>query len=378
MYVIAWLLAAVGAVEPSVVWEARLGFRDFGRIVVVGDVVITGNVTGTGATVALSAATGKLLWRTPGTLLSGPVTDGRAVYTVSAGTGLGAFDVKTGRALWRVPNVDRDTPVNVLAEGGRVYVVDGRGRARAYDAARGALAWEHTYFAGQGHGSCPTTPTLADGVLYYGGGEDDQRGDGVWLWALDAASGRELWRFAAKYDTALRKGRCVRRPAVGDGIVIVTTEHVVIGVDARLGTERWRQAVVRGPRGAQRYGVLSSPVVAGGRVYAITDDALIGWELASGRQAFELPGTYPGPNGIRHIVASEGTLYFVANFEQPGTKTNREGFLYAVDAATAHVRWRHRVNRDVQYVDQWSTRFFAVVGSDVYYENHGFLAKLQP
>jgi hypothetical protein len=36
------------------------------------------------------------------------------------------------------------------------------------------------------------------------------------------------------------------------------------------------------------------------------------------------------------------------------------------------------VNRDVQYVDQWSTRFFTVAGSDVYYENHGFLAKLQP
>lgn len=381
MILVTWLLGMLGTLataDPSVVWEARLGFRDFGRIVVVGDVVLTGNPTGNGGTVALSAATGKLLWRTPGILLSGPVTDGRVAYSLNAGAGLGAFDLRTGKALWRVPDAGGDQRANLLVEGGRVFMVGERGTLRAYDAATAALVWEHTYFAGPGRGSCPTTPTIADGVLYYGGGEDDQRREGVWLWALDVASGQERWRFAAKPDPALRKGRCMRGPAVANGVVTVTTEHVIIGVDARSGAERWRQATVRGPRGAQRYGILSRPVVAGGRVHAITDDALIGWDMESGRQVFELPGTYPSASAGRSIVASDGVLYFVANFEQPESKSNRGGFLYAVDASTGQMRWRHRVNRDVQYVNQWPTSFFAVSGNDVYYENNGFLAKLRP
>lgn len=377
MKVVAWMLTAIGVVGPDLVWEARPGFRDFGRIVVADEVVLTGNVTGTGGTFAFSATTGKLLWRAPGVLLSGPVTDGRFGYSVNSGVGLSAYDLESGKVIWRVPDADGDSRANLRVERGRVYVAGERGTMRAYQSSTGSLAWEHAYFPGTGRGSCPTTPAVSDGVVYYGGGEDDQRRQGVFLWALDAASGKELWRFAAKPDPNLRRGVCVSAPAVSDGVVAVTSGHVIFGVDAKTGEERWRQAVVREMGGARRLQVLSPPLVADGRAYAMAEDALIGWRLRDGRQEFEFRGRFPTASRIRNIVAAGGLLYFTANFEQPPSKVNQQSFLYALDPVAAQVTWKHRVNRDVQYVEDWPTTFFAVSGNDVYYENHGLLVKLR-
>jgi len=69
-------------------------------------------------------------------------------------------------------------------------------------------------------------------------------------------------------------------------------------------------------------------------------------------------------------------VYFIANLEQPKTQGNRQGFLYAVDLATARVQWKHRVNREQPYVNEWPTTYFALDGSAVYYENSGLLAKV--
>ena len=53
-----------------------------------------------------------------------------------------------------------------------------------------------------------------------------------------------------------------------------------------------------------------------------------------------------------------------------------DGSVYAVDLATARVLWKHRVNREKPYVNEWPTTYFAADGSGVYYENSGMLAKV--
>lgn len=377
MILLAGLLTALAATDPALVWEVRPGFRDFGRIVVAGDVVLTGNVTGTGGTWAFRASNGARLWHAPGVLVSGPVTDGRAAFSINVGSGLSAYDLQSGTLRWRAADADGVPSANLAVAGGRVYAPGERGGLRAYDASAGSLIWEHAYHPGADRGSCPTTPVLADGVVYFGGGEDDQRRQGVSLWALDAASGKALWRYAARPDPGLRVGRCVSAPAFSQGVVVVTSQHVIFGVDARSGEERWRQAVVRQTGGAKSLRVLSPPVTAGERVYAMAEDALIGWDLRDGQQTFEFKGTFPGPSRIRNIVAADGLLFFTANFEQPEARQNRQGFLYALDPATGAVRWKHRSNRDLRYVDQWPTVFFAVADNSIYYENNSLLAKLR-
>jgi len=76
------------------------------------------------------------------------------------------------------------------------------------------------------------------------------------------------------------------------------------------------------------------------------------------------------------LALADGVAYFIANLEQPKAQGNRQGFLYAVDLATAQALWKHRVNREKPYVDEWPTTYFAADSNSVYYENSGFLAKV--
>ncbi|MCL4797586.1 MAG: PQQ-binding-like beta-propeller repeat protein [Bryobacteraceae bacterium] len=370
------MLLPLLAPAQKIVWEARPGFRDFGKMVVAGGVVVSGNITGRGGTFGFDAGTGKLLWRAPGQMKSGPVTDGRLVYTVNGGVGVCAFDVKTGKLLWKAAEGENSTRADLLLDGGRLFVVGDHGKMWAYDAATGKLLWSHEYLPGGYLGSCPTTPVAFGGMVLYGGGERDSPGQGVFLWALDAVTGKEVWRFAAKERPNDRTGACVSRPAVGEGMVSVVSDNVIFGVDARTGVERWRKVVDRMVDGREYRRPLSPPGIHGKRVYSIFEEALVGWNLADGRQEFEFKGNFPDQNALKMMEFADGVVYFVANLEQPKTAANRQGFLYALDLATGQVRWQHRVNREKQYVDKWGTTYFKVDGNSVYYENESILVRL--
>jgi len=366
-------VAAAGqtaSADRAAIWETRTGFRDAGKIVVV-----TGNINGKGGTFAYDAATGKRLWQAPGHLRAGPVTDGRRVYTLNTGVGLSAFDLKSGKLAWTVAEAENADSVDLLLYDGRVFVVDDHGKLRVYEAASGKALWQHEYSPGGYLTSCPTTPVAADGLVYYSG-DDKNSPSQAYLWALDAATGAVAWRQVVKPNRDNRYGSCMTPAAVTAGVVVVASNHVMFGLDARTGVERWRKAVERRVEGELEPRPLSAPFVHDNRVYAIFEEGLIGWDVASGRQAFEFIGNFPASNYHRMLALADGAVYFVANLEQPNAQGNRRGFLYAVDLATARVQWKHRVNREQPYVNEWPTTFFALDGSAVYYENSGFIAKV--
>lgn len=90
------------------------------------------------------------------------------------------------------------------------------------------------------------------------------------LHALDAASGKPVWRFTAN-------GRITSPPAIQDGHCLVGCEAGwVYALDARNGALAWRYRVAPGGRRIMAYGRLASPwpiaggvLVDGGRVYAV-------------------------------------------------------------------------------------------------------------
>jgi len=356
-------------------WETQTGFRDAGKIVVADGVVVTGNINGKGGTFAYDAATGKRLWQAPGHLRAGPVTDGRRVYSTNTGVGLSAFDLKTGKVAWTVAGAETADGADLLLSDGRVFAVDDHGKLRVYEAASGRPLWVHEYSPGGYLTYCPTTPVAADGLVYYAG-DDQNTPSQAFLWALNATTGEVVWRHAVKPNRADRYGSCVTPAAVGAGVVTVASNHVMLGLDGRTGAEKWRKAVERRVDGVAEPRPLSAPFVHDDRVYAIFEEGLIGWDVASGRRAFEFAGNFPASNYHRMLALAEGTVYFIANLEQSKAQGNRQGFLYAVDLATARVQWRHRVNREQPYVNEWPTTYFAVDGSTVYYENAGLLAKV--
>ncbi len=230
-------------------------------------------------------------------------------------------------------------------------------------------------FAFQTGGMVRSTPALSNGALYFGSGDEH-------LYALDARSGRELWR----YKTG---GAVHSSPAVAGGTVWFTSrDGNLYALDAATGTKRW--ALRFGPELPYQYGFdyyTSSPAIEGGMLFVGAGDGkLYAVDAATG----EVGWAYPAGSRIRSSPAVSGeTIVFgtvdgrvialgkadgtekwtfatqgaAMNFEEWGfdraavisspsvadgivTVGCRDGFLYALDLATGELKWKndHRIS----------------------------------
>ncbi len=85
--------------------------------------------------------------------------------------------------------------------------------------------------------SFEASPIVVDGVMYVTGWDG-------WVWALNAKTGEELWRYkrASPYDVSLCCGNVNRGCAVAHGKVFVTTLNAhVVALDAETGQAVWDQ-----------------------------------------------------------------------------------------------------------------------------------------
>jgi PQQ-dependent dehydrogenase (methanol/ethanol family) len=127
-----------------------------------------------------------------------------------------------------------------------------------------ALAWKHDTRPAPvptvpGLLKQETSPIVADGVLYY-------TYPGPQVFALDAATGRELWRFNTTGNGPIRVccGPNNRGVAVAQGKVFVATlDARVIALDAKTGTVLWQISAADGARG---YSFTIAPLVADGKL----------------------------------------------------------------------------------------------------------------
>jgi alcohol dehydrogenase (cytochrome c) len=91
--------------------------------------------------------------------------------------------------------------------------------------------------AGKSTYSFEASPIVVDGVMFVSGWDG-------WVWAVDARTGSELWRYkhAIPYDTSLCCGNVNRGVAVADGLVFVVTLNAhIIALDAETGKKVWDQ-----------------------------------------------------------------------------------------------------------------------------------------
>src|SRR5262245_40684983 len=127
-----------------------------------------------------------------------------------------------------------------------------------------ALAWKHDTRPAsvppvQGLFKQESTPIVADGVVYY-------TYPGPQVFALDAATGRELWRFATTGNSTIKVccGPNNRGVAVANGLVYVATlDARVMALDAKTGNVAWTTRAADGSRG---YSFTMAPLVADGKV----------------------------------------------------------------------------------------------------------------
>ncbi len=230
-----------------------------------------GRVYGAGDSViyCLNAADGKLVWQaeTKGLSISSStmLLGDKVIVQAGALTALNAAD---GAVVWTQPKVKGSNPSPVSwSGGGRSFVIANGGALSCVDAADGAIAWT---VPGSGSG----TPVV--------------QGDTVVLFGEGKAPGLVAYRMSPdKADLAwsVPAGDRGTTPILHEGHVYAVGANRAICVRLADGRVMWEEKL--------RYGEISSPVLADGKVIATVEDGgtLMMFLASSGK--FELAGKLP-------------------------------------------------------------------------------------
>jgi len=136
---------------------------------------------------------------------SEPIAVDGVLYVTGGLSIVQAFDVETGKRLWRFePKLDTASLKMRFAWGarglaydkGRIFVGAQDGQLFAIDAKTGTLAWSVQTTLGRDDGRYVTgAPRVFDGKVIIGHGGADFAPVRGYVTAYDAASGKQLWRF---------------------------------------------------------------------------------------------------------------------------------------------------------------------------------------
>lgn len=272
------------------------------------------------------------------------VAEGRAVTLFSDGHNdlAAAFDSRTGRELWRYPIAPTlagkdgsfDGPIATPAlAGGRVFGLGPRGQLFALDAASGRELWKVDLAIREGapvpHYGFTASPLLAGGVVVVQLGAKD----GGALAGFDPATGARRWRLG---DDAVAYQSPILTSVGGRELVVAVGDTRLLAVDPASG-----RLLVEHVHGGERH-----PIAAESMVPVPAGDGRIFLKLRQDSTAM-----------LRLSPASDGGVAVETLWTAPVLRTTyvvpvyHDGFLYGmngratltcVDAATGVVRWRSR------------------------------------
>lgn len=263
-----------------------------------------------GAVHALDPATGRARWRFDdgGAMLataSAPALAGGRLYF---GEGMHAnfdchlycLDAGTGAKLWTVPTGDH-IEAGPRTDGDTVYFAAGNEGVYAVDAATGARRWNYQHDV-----HVDTTPCRVGDVLVFGTGPS-RRYKTTKVIAVAARDGTHRWDYPTRLPAWGSPAAAGDRVIVGLGNGRLTEPARppeqpaggVVCLDAATGKELWTFAA--------RDAVIQQPAVAGGRVYVGSRDGrLYALNLADGGRVFE---TAVGGPVMAAPAVADGRVY---------------------------------------------------------------------
>jgi outer membrane protein assembly factor BamB len=267
---------AFDALTGDLRWKVFTGEQGASSPAVVDGLVIVGGPCWT--LLALDAETGELRWtrrieayRIPGlpdspldlgAMESSPAVADGTIYATGGGR-LHALEAGTGQLKWSA-DVRCSPMASPAVSAGAVYVTEGSGVC-AVQASDGHIRWRTdvgSVMFRWGTVAVSGGTVLAGGELLERGGALGFRISGGVLVALDAATGAIQWRY-------LTESGFEASPAAADGVTYLATRgssrHAarLTALDLISGSLHWWRWLPSGDYG----GVVSSPAVAGGRVY---------------------------------------------------------------------------------------------------------------
>ncbi len=221
-------------------------------------------------------------------LIAEPVIAGKTVFTIDADAVVSAFRQHDGSRLWKQrlkPQLRQDKEVSLKGAGlafdnNTLYATTGFGGVFALDRNSGKIKWQ--YFAKT---PIRIAPTAGGGKLFV------QTIDNTLL-ALDASSGREIWRYAAPSEETTLVGGAV--PAYSENLDLLIagfTNGELRALKANTGSPLWGDYLVSSRRtnSLDDINVIHvSPVIAGDTVFAAgSNNLLVAVDLRSGQRIWE-------------------------------------------------------------------------------------------
>ncbi|MGH3117515.1 MAG: PQQ-binding-like beta-propeller repeat protein [Gaiellales bacterium] len=268
--------------------------------------------------IAVEAATGKRLWwreNPEGSKQVSLALDDRAIYVPLPLEKLVALDLATGDELWKV-----DTGVTsqidaspVLADGRLFFGLPDADTFQAVDVTDGRTVWSIR------------TPFNADSVPAASGGRvvftmQDSDSPRSVLLALDAASGRELWRVENQVGNS--------SPSIFEGkVVFGGGDRFAYALDLKTGRRIWRSPTedVFSPR--------NMPAIAFGDVFlADRIGNLYRLDGETGKRKWIFRDTEGTMDQSFPVIA--GTTLFIGS---------GSGWIYAVDTESGDLLWKEQV-----------------------------------
>jgi outer membrane protein assembly factor BamB len=254
------------------------------------------------------------------------------------------------------------------------YVLAKNGHLYALDAATGRERWKVPFATNRA--PCASLPIVSDGSIYLTGNADAVPGDaakpaGYYLFALDAKTGQERWRYRAQAPY-VHAGVCLGQPIVTADTIFATGEARLYAVQRATGRDRWAPVEVRRPvDGRERAVEVRGLVDAGPVVIGMTSGYLIGFEKNSGRTAWEIPGQYR--DTWPSMGVSGNVLYFQGSPTiKPAPAAG--GTLHALDLDSRRILWSF--SRPTAEPN-WPFGFVTPVDGGLWVSSYQALLKLQ-
>ena len=281
-----------------------------------------------------------LAWvhRTPGVILTGSpvVADGIAYVGTRDEDGLDtnavhAVDIRSGKPKWEF-HTDASVHGSPAVADGIVYAPTIHGTLHAIDAATGRELWkreaERPEPPLQRRAYSYYGPAVADGKVYWPYQTRHGKASSGLLTALDGKTGATVWE-SPMTGATMSDGT----PAVADGTVFVGNETAdrIVAYDAATGARKWTSTARLG--GWQD----AAPAAAGGRVFIGSNNGVIARDATTGADLWQYRSTdtswIPGNATPSTPAVAGDTLYM--GFP--------DGRVTALNVATGAVTWTVRL-----------------------------------
>jgi len=355
------------------------GVRDPGPAVLAGGTLYLGGPSGQAGLFAIAAATGKLRWTFRPAAINGsvstlPAVSGTLVIAPYGAANAGAViavSAATGKEVWRA--VDPSAYSAAVVEGERVFFVNKDCALVALATATGQEQWKTPLRFVPG-GTCTTSPVVRDGTVVaqiMARAPDGTAGwpDARYIAAFDAATGQERWRHRPPHP-ANRQGAEPRTPVVTDSAVYFAGENALYALDRATGQPLFAPVFLRRVvNGRERMATLDGLIDGGSTLIGATEVSLIAFEKGNGRIVWDLPGRFR-PARLSLAVALP-VLYFQGGLDGapdfPGT-------LHALDMTTGTRLWSFtRSTKD----PDWNFGAILPVDGGLWVDAYAALLKLQ-